>query len=209
MLLNHTPSPRQRARSGNRPPAPHYLTYTTTDQTHTTLSPRAGSREDFLLLGTRRMELYYHHYQHSRLIPGHRTRAYDWCSSNRGLGFMILFILDWHCFFFTLLFECHRCLERRSHADMSSDIEGFCVRADTHGDLRLEWRPEQAGFDDLHTKTYTHPLLCDVAIVGLMASKEAYVGLRHGISKQISNCTMKTLLHKHDLLVPHLCTRLE
>jgi hypothetical protein len=94
---------------------PHLTSHTQQQTKHTTLSPRAGSREDFLLLDTRRMELYYHHYEHSRLIPGHRTRAYDWCSSNMGLGFMNSFFFSWHCFFFTLLFECQRCLEGRSH----------------------------------------------------------------------------------------------
>ena len=62
----------------------------TISPTHTPHSPRAGSREDFLLLDTRRMELYYHHYEHSSLIPGHRTRAYDWFLLNIGLGFMML-----------------------------------------------------------------------------------------------------------------------
>lgn len=87
VLLDMTLPRRQRARSGNRPPAPTILQ----THKHITFSPRAGSREDYLLLDSRRMELYYHYYEHSNLIPGLRTRAYDWCLSNMGLGFMVFF----------------------------------------------------------------------------------------------------------------------
>lgn len=193
----------------------HTLPHIQQQTKHTTLSPRAGSREDFLLLDTRGMELYYHHYEHSTLIPGHRTRAYDWCSSNMGLGFMnSFFFLDWHCFFFTLLFECQRCWERRSHTDMSSDIEKHlsgrrsakkvfaCARIPTEN---YDWnggRNRQDLTTYTHTNIHSPTTLPSSSSWGLMASKEAYVGLWHGISKQISNCTMKTLLHKHHSLFP-------
>lgn len=88
-----------------------------------------------------------------------------------------------------------------THTDMS-DIEqafvrasfckeGFaCARIPT-GDY--VWNGGWNGQDlTTYTHTYTHPLQCDQAVAGLMESKEAYVGLWHGISKKVTNCTMKT-----------------